>query len=364
MTAKYNVVVAGKTGVGKSMLINYLYGDTVVKTGTGRPVTQRGFHHIDKEINGLPVRLFDSWGLEVGKDKEWLGLLNEELEKRGTDRPAEEWFHSVFYCIGSGGHRIEDFDVTIIKKFLDSKYKVSVLLTKADLINEKQEEELTSAIHEGVGPVPVIPVCSEEKVLRGGLKTECFGKEEVELQAYNDFWESIVLRLPSRCIAALEQRIDAWQRYIGVYIEKNTGRWNWEDIFENTKKEISILKVEEFEKQNTINKEIRRTFDIYSNVARELKYPPFKYVSTSKIQASEEVEFAAWEWLWVVPVGIVAGIPMGIWHLIMGARENKDDLHERVKEFIQQLKGEFPKIEDQISVALREAQKKAASLLK
>ena len=171
MKASYNVVIAGKTGVGKSSLINYLYGENVMKTGVGKPVTQRGFEPVECQINEMPVKLFDSWGLEVGKDEEWLKMLEEELKRRDTGKPVQDWFHSVFYCIGASGLRIEDFDIKIIDKFSKANYKVVIALTKADTISEDAEREFIEIIKKELSmPASIIPVCSEEKRAEGGWK--------------------------------------------------------------------------------------------------------------------------------------------------------------------------------------------------
>ena len=39
-----NVLILGKTGSGKSSLINYLYGTDMVIGKAGAPVTVKGFH--------------------------------------------------------------------------------------------------------------------------------------------------------------------------------------------------------------------------------------------------------------------------------------------------------------------------------
>src|SRR6056297_796953 len=138
----YNVVVVGKTGVGKSSFINYIYGEKLLKTGAGKPVTKRGFESITAKINDLPVRLFDSWGLEADKADEWMKLLELEIKKRNYNRNIEDWFHTVFYCISAGSGRIEEYDLKIIRKFLQEKYYVSVILTKADQCTHGELEEL------------------------------------------------------------------------------------------------------------------------------------------------------------------------------------------------------------------------------
>ncbi len=357
---RYNVVFVGKTGVGKSALINYLYGDKIRETGVGKPVTQKGFHYADDEIDGLPVRFFDSWGLEVGKEGEWLGLLNEELKKRDTGKPAEQWFHSVFYCIAGSGHRVEDSDIKIIKRFTDDKYNVTVILTKADSISEDDEKELIDTIQNNMGQaISVIPVCSVEKIRRDGTKSKKFGKKDVELQAYNDFCDSIILRLPEHCVKVLEQRIDKWRGKQKKYIEKNTGRWNFDEIHQKIEGEAKSFISNEFEERNTIKQELKHTLELYGTFGQHLNYPP---PETSLIMSLPTEEPNNTEW-WEVPLVSIAllvtagPILLGIRHLIWGAENNKENLLEYIENFVFRIKQRLPEIEPEIKKALEKLKK-------
>jgi len=54
--APVNILVAGKTGVGKSTLINAVFRENLAQTGIGKPVTKH-LERITKE--GIPLVLFD-----------------------------------------------------------------------------------------------------------------------------------------------------------------------------------------------------------------------------------------------------------------------------------------------------------------
>jgi len=57
-----NILIAGRTGVGKSTLVNAVFQGNFATTGQGRPITQNT-REIKKE--GIPLTLFDTRGLEL-----------------------------------------------------------------------------------------------------------------------------------------------------------------------------------------------------------------------------------------------------------------------------------------------------------
>lgn len=60
---KVNLLVVGKSGTGKSTLINTVFGEEIVQTGVGKPVTDQ-ISLIEKD--DFPVRIYDTVGFEIG----------------------------------------------------------------------------------------------------------------------------------------------------------------------------------------------------------------------------------------------------------------------------------------------------------
>ena len=77
---KCNVLIMGKTGTGKSTLLNYICDANFAQTGTGKPVTGEGIYEYTVGINGQEVRVFDSWGIEAGKVDRWKKLVAQSLQ--------------------------------------------------------------------------------------------------------------------------------------------------------------------------------------------------------------------------------------------------------------------------------------------
>ena len=261
--ARYNIVLMGKTGVGKSTLGNYLFGNNEFKTGVGKPVTSNGFHSLKFDLQGLPVTVFDSWGIEADKADQWLSELNKELEKRSTGSDPTNWFHSVFYCVQASGHRIEDFEIKIINKFIKENYKVTVIFTKSDNVTDDELDELKKVLSNEFGnKVDCLEVCSEEKTRRDGSISKAFGKKELVENIFSNFWNSISLRLPERCIEIMQDEVKKWYEKQVKVIKKEAGYFNGSDLSSQIKKESKVF-FEDISKGFLVVDEVNRTLEMY-----------------------------------------------------------------------------------------------------
>ena len=64
---RFNLAIFGKTGVGKSTLINAIFGEDLAETGIGEPVTKDS--HLYMHHSGH-FGVLDTRGLEIGQDNE------------------------------------------------------------------------------------------------------------------------------------------------------------------------------------------------------------------------------------------------------------------------------------------------------
>ena len=119
------ILITGKTGVGKSTLINAVFGEELATTGIGKPVTT----HLRRYQTTNNIVLYDTKGLElVGST-----LEETDAEIRGFLRDAQiqgEPIHMIWYCINSMGHRVEESELKLMSS-LSEDVPLLCLLTQS-----------------------------------------------------------------------------------------------------------------------------------------------------------------------------------------------------------------------------------------
>jgi small GTP-binding protein len=123
-----NILIAGRTGVGKSTLINSVFQGNFATTGQGRPVTQNT-REIKKE--GIPLSIFDTRGLEMADFSRTLDALKSLINERSRNTDSNQHIHVAWVCIAEDSRRIEQAEEELVKILADRNIPVIAVITKA-----------------------------------------------------------------------------------------------------------------------------------------------------------------------------------------------------------------------------------------
>lgn len=124
-----NLMVVGKTGVGKSTLINRVFREDLADTGIGTPVTQ----HLQRITKvGVPLAIYDTKGFELDKDtqKQVKKEILDEIDRLIKIGAKENLIHMIWFCINSLSRRIEEYEIEWIRSFAE-KIPVILILTQS-----------------------------------------------------------------------------------------------------------------------------------------------------------------------------------------------------------------------------------------
>ncbi|NNG21226.1 DUF697 domain-containing protein [Naumannella sp. ID2617S] len=110
---RFNLAIFGKTGVGKSTLLNAVFGENVAPTGIGEPVTKGS--HLYRGHRGT-LGIVDTQGLEVGKDDKVLLSDLDKMVKESRKRPLSEQVHATWYCVRPMDRRFEESEADFIRR--------------------------------------------------------------------------------------------------------------------------------------------------------------------------------------------------------------------------------------------------------
>ncbi|MBQ9365959.1 MAG: DUF697 domain-containing protein [Schwartzia sp.] len=183
-----NIIIAGKTGVGKSTLINAAFRDHLAETGSGRPVTQE-CQLIEKE--GVPIRIYDTVGLELNEEKKerTISDIKKIIDDNLKAGDPDKFIHCLWYCVDSNSDRFEDVERDFVRGIAEnSDIPVLLVLTKSYL---KSHAKTFAGIIASCGlPVRNVNIVLAESYVDEDQTFKAFGVKELVEATINELPEA------------------------------------------------------------------------------------------------------------------------------------------------------------------------------
>lgn len=134
----FNLLVVGKTGVGKSTLVNAMFGAQVADTGIGEPVTRGLTHYV------LPdsfLGLYDAEGFETGMAGDAIISGLHALVEQYSKKPALEQLHAAWYLVRWSDRRFEQAQIDFVQALVKLGLPVIIVMTQVPTNNGEVHPE-------------------------------------------------------------------------------------------------------------------------------------------------------------------------------------------------------------------------------
>ena len=176
---KLRLLLIGRSGVGKSTLINSIFDYDLAETGVGRPITMHEKPKKYEYFTHSELELFDTRGIELDPNfgiektlKMVEEFINEQLKKK-------EPVNAVWYCIT--GNRIENVELDLVKKLqiLYEKNSLPVFFVYTQCIDDLSFNKIKAYLYSELNNnIDIINILAKMKNING-LKCQKYGIKEL-----------------------------------------------------------------------------------------------------------------------------------------------------------------------------------------
>lgn len=214
-----NILIAGKTGVGKSTLINSIFGEELTHTAVGKPQTEKVIK-ISKASS--PVNIYDTRGFELAEAGRKISQkeIDDLIKSLYLAGQSEEYLHVIWYCINAQSKRIESAELKLINHF-SKKVPVILVLTQAYGQEAQAFQEILAEMPE-LKVVTIIPVVAETVKL-GISDVPVTGLSQLVDETYQLLPEAVAQSFINSQKVSMQKKVETAHKIALAYIGTTFG---------------------------------------------------------------------------------------------------------------------------------------------
>ncbi|MGH3932047.1 MAG: YcjF family protein [Pseudonocardiaceae bacterium] len=209
--AQLNVMLAGRVGVGKSTLVNAIFGEQIAETGVGPSITQTIQRY---SRPNTPIAVYDTPGIELGVEADLLAktYLTEIRAQLGED---DTRIHFCLYCVRARDERFETVEAEVVKA-LAKDVLVALVLTQCPTAEDPRASKFAQYLDSLTLPVLdekcFMTLAEEDKV--AGVKLAPFGLADLVSSIYHQLPDAQRHTLASYQRVSLELKVAEARRHV------------------------------------------------------------------------------------------------------------------------------------------------------